>query len=53
MKGLLAVALVVGGLYGIGFLSAVEATDNLTKQLENKSFAEANLLLSANFQAKK
>ena len=53
MKGLLAVALVVGGLYGVGFLSAKEATESLTKQLENKSFVEANMLLSANFQAKK
>lgn len=53
MRGLLAIIVMVGGLYGVGFLSAVEATDNLTKELENKSFAEANMLLSANFQAKK
>lgn len=53
MRGLLAIIVMVGGLYGVGFLSAVEATESLTKQLENKSFVEANMLLSANFQAKK
>ena len=52
MRGLLAILVAFVGFYGVGFLSVAEATESLTKQLEDKSFAEANMLLSANFEAK-
>lgn len=38
--------------YGIGVLSALEVTENVTNQLANKSFAEAGMLLATNFEAK-
>ena len=44
IRSLLAVMVMVAGLYGLGFLQALEATDSLTQQLNEKSFAEAKVL---------
>ena len=52
MKGLFSIMVMIGGLYGIGVLSALEVTENVTNQLGNKSFAEAGMLLATNFEAK-
>lgn len=52
MRGLFSIMVMIGGLYGIGVLSALEVTENVTNQLANKSFAEAGMLLATNFEAK-
>lgn len=53
MRGLLAIIVMIVGLYGIGFLQALEATDELKMQLQEKSVAQANMLLAKRFEAKK
>ncbi len=51
MRGLVAIIVMIVGLYGIGFLEALEATDTLKIQLQDKSFTEANRLLAKRLEA--
>ena len=46
MKPFLAILIIIGGLYGIGFLQALEVADELKRTLDQKSFVEANVLLA-------
>ena len=51
MRGLVAIIVMIVGLYGIGFLEALEASDTLKIQLQDKSFTEANRLLAKRLEA--
>lgn len=51
MRGLVAIIVMMVGLYGIGFLEALEATDTLKIHLQDKSFTEANRLLAKRLEA--
>ena len=52
MRGLLSVLIVVVGLYGIGLLQNLEASNELKAQLQETSIVEANMILAVNFEAK-
>ncbi len=51
MRGLVAIIVMIVGLYGIGFLEALEATDTLKIHLQDKSFTETNRLLAKRLEA--
>ena len=51
MRGLVAIIVMIVGLYGIGFLEALEAMDTLKIHLQDKSFTETNRLLAKRLEA--